>query len=59
MVGDSVRLHQIVLNLVSNAVKFTSKGKITVSVKMLSEDDEKVTLEFAVKDTGIGIKPFS
>ena len=55
LVGDSVRLHQIILNLVSNAVKFTSKGKITVSVKMLSEDEEKVTLEFAVKDTGIGI----
>jgi len=55
LVGDPVRLHQIVLNLVSNAVKFTSKGKITVSVKLLSENDEKVTIEFAVSDTGIGI----
>jgi len=55
LVGDAVRLHQIILNLVSNAVKFTSKGKITVSVNMLSQDDEKVTIEFSVSDTGIGI----
>ena len=55
LVGDAVRLHQIILNLVSNAVKFTSKGKITVRVQLLSEDDEKATIEFSVKDTGIGI----
>jgi PAS domain S-box-containing protein len=55
LVGDPVRLHQIILNLVSNAVKFTSKGKITVSVCLLSEDNEKATIEFAVSDTGIGI----
>jgi PAS domain S-box-containing protein len=55
LVGDPVRLHQIILNLVSNAVKFTSKGKITVSIKMLKEDTEKVTIEFSISDTGIGI----
>jgi len=55
LVGDPVRLHQIILNLVSNAVKFTNKGKITVSVRLLKEDDIKATIEFAVKDTGIGI----
>jgi CheY-like chemotaxis protein len=55
LLGDPVRLHQIILNLVSNAVKFTSKGSITVSVRLLSEDDEKVSIEFSVKDTGIGI----
>ncbi len=55
LLGDPVRLHQIILNLVSNAVKFTSKGKITVGVKMLNEDDGKVTVEFSVTDTGIGI----
>ena len=55
LVGDPVRLHQIILNLVSNAVKFTSKGKITVSVHLLYEDLEKVIIEFAVTDTGIGI----
>ena len=55
LVGDPVRLHQIILNLVSNAVKFTTKGKITIRVHLLSEDDEKVNLEFSVTDTGIGI----
>ena len=54
--GDSVRLHQIIMNLVSNAVKFTSEGRITVSVRMLSEDAKNVTIEFAVADTGIGIE---
>ena len=55
LVGDPVRLHQIILNLVSNAVKFTATGSITVSVRMLSEDAEKVNIEFAVSDNGIGI----
>jgi PAS domain S-box-containing protein len=55
LVGDPVRLHQIIINLISNAVKFTTEGAITVSVKLLSEDDEKVNIEFAVSDTGIGI----
>ncbi|MEX1239260.1 MAG: histidine kinase dimerization/phospho-acceptor domain-containing protein, partial [Cyclobacteriaceae bacterium] len=55
LVGDPVRLHQIILNLVSNAVKFTATGKITVSARLLNEDEEKVEIEFMVKDTGIGI----
>jgi signal transduction histidine kinase len=55
LLGDPVRLHQIILNLVSNAVKFTSKGKISVSIQLLSQDDEKVTIQFSVSDTGIGI----
>jgi PAS domain S-box-containing protein len=55
LVGDPVRLHQIILNLVSNAVKFTSVGKIVVSVRLKNEDDEMVVIEFAVLDTGIGI----
>jgi PAS domain S-box-containing protein len=55
LVGDPVRLHQIILNLVSNAVKFTTKGKITMSVHLLDEDEENVIIEFSVKDTGIGI----
>ena len=53
--GDSSRLHQILLNLLSNAVKFTSIGSVTVCVDLLDEDDEKVTIEFSIKDTGIGI----
>ncbi|MFL5729087.1 MAG: ATP-binding protein [Cytophagaceae bacterium] len=55
VIGDPVRLHQIILNLVSNAVKFTTIGKITVSVDLLKEDSEKITVEFSVADTGIGI----
>jgi len=56
LVGDPVRLHQIILNLVSNAVKFTTRGTITIIVKMLSQDAEKATIGFTVTDTGIGIK---
>ncbi len=55
LLGDSVRLHQIILNLLSNAIKFTSKGKITLDARMLSEDAKKVTIQFKVKDSGIGI----
>ena len=55
LIGDPVRLHQIILNLLSNAVKFTNQGKINASVRLTSEDDENVMLEFAITDTGIGI----
>jgi PAS domain S-box-containing protein len=55
LLGDPVRLHQIILNLISNAVKFTTKGKITVSVRLIKEDDEYATIEFAITDSGIGI----
>jgi PAS domain S-box-containing protein len=57
LLGDPIRLNQIILNLVSNAVKFTNTGSITVNVNLLSQDDEKATIEFEVADTGIGIKP--
>ena len=55
ILGDSVRLHQILINLLSNAIKFTTKGKITVNVSLKSESKQKVCLEFKVTDTGIGI----
>ncbi len=55
LLGDSVRLNQIILNLISNSVKFTHKGKITLSVKLQKEDEENVTIKFAVIDSGIGI----
>ncbi|WP_462222322.1 PAS domain S-box protein, partial [Ferruginibacter sp.] len=55
LLGDPVRLHQIILNLISNAVKFTSKGSISISVRMLMQNETEVELEFIVADTGIGI----
>jgi PAS domain S-box-containing protein len=55
LLGDSVRLHQIVMNLISNAIKFTHKGGITLNIKLLNETNDKTSIEFIVKDTGIGI----
>ncbi len=53
--GDPGRLRQILINLGNNAVKFTSKGEITVEVKVDSEPDDKIKVLFEVRDTGIGI----
>ncbi|MGZ4048555.1 MAG: ATP-binding protein, partial [Bacteroidia bacterium] len=55
LVGDPVRLHQVILNLISNAVKFTTEGKITVKVQLIDENEETATIDFSVTDTGIGI----
>jgi len=55
--GDPIRLGQIVANLVGNAVKFTSQGRITVSAETLARSDTHCELHFCVKDTGIGISP--
>lgn len=55
LLGDSVRLNQIILNIVGNAVKFTHKGRIIISVKLLNENEENVMIEFVVADSGIGI----
>lgn len=53
--GDGFRLRQIILNLMSNAIKFTNKGDILIYVSMISQKGGDVVLEFSVKDTGIGI----
>jgi PAS domain S-box-containing protein len=55
LVGDPVRLHQIILNLIDNAVKFTTTGSITVSARLMQEEEENAIIEFTVADTGIGI----
>ncbi|MEY4510777.1 MAG: hypothetical protein RLZZ450_2899 [Pseudomonadota bacterium] len=55
LIGDRMRLGQVVMNLASNAVKFTEKGEIVVSVDLLSRDDHHARLRFAVRDTGIGM----
>jgi PAS domain S-box-containing protein len=66
--GDSTRVRQILVNLISNAVKFTEKGSIKVFIKTIEPDSNTITLFCAVEDTGIGIpkdkidslfKPFS
>jgi signal transduction histidine kinase/ActR/RegA family two-component response regulator len=54
--GDSVRLSQIITNLLSNAIKFTKKGGVVFSYRLLSKTANSNTIEFSVKDTGIGIK---
>lgn len=55
VVGDAGRLRQVVLNLVSNAVKFTELGSVDISVSLDKDDTYKPTFRFSVKDTGIGI----
>ena len=57
LIGDPLRLSQILLNLVSNAIKFTAHGEIAVTVEKLEESPEAVLLRFAVRDTGIGLDP--
>ena len=59
LVGDPLRLQQVLVNLCSNAVKFTKQGEVVVSVKPVRIDDGEVELEFAVSDTGIGMTPAS
>ncbi len=55
LVGDPLRLRQIVVNLVGNAIKFTEQGEIVVHVAVESRNETEVSLHFAVRDTGIGI----
>jgi signal transduction histidine kinase/CheY-like chemotaxis protein len=57
MIGDSVRLSQILVNLLGNAVKFTAQGEVTLNVSCKPVKEETVRLYFEVTDTGIGISP--
>lgn len=57
LVGDPMRLRQILLNLVGNAVKFTEKGEVSIEARVESAVAREVTLQFSVRDTGIGISP--
>jgi signal transduction histidine kinase/ActR/RegA family two-component response regulator len=54
--GDALRLRQILVNLVGNAIKFTSKGSVSVLIHKLGEDANSATLKFVIRDTGIGIE---
>ncbi|MCP4696544.1 MAG: PAS domain S-box protein [Gammaproteobacteria bacterium] len=53
--GDPLRLKQILINLLNNAIKFTDKGKVEISVVLRTQGENSVELEFAVRDSGIGI----
>src|SRR6202163_1157953 len=53
--GDPTRIRQIVVNLLGNAIKFTSQGEVVIQVEIQDESDDEVVLHFAVRDTGIGI----
>jgi signal transduction histidine kinase/ActR/RegA family two-component response regulator len=57
IMGDPVRLGQILTNLISNAVKFTHAGKVTITASLAKHDNEHATIDFEVADTGIGIMP--
>jgi len=56
IIGDPTRITQIIYNLVSNAIKFTPRGSITVKVYCIQDRHDKVNIHFSVKDTGIGIE---
>lgn len=55
IVGDPVRLNQILTNLISNGIKFTKKGFVELSLRKISEDENTLQIEFSVSDSGIGI----
>jgi signal transduction histidine kinase/CheY-like chemotaxis protein len=55
--GDPMRLRQVIVNLLGNAIKFTSQGKVTIRVNNEDDSDEGTCLHFSVTDTGIGIAP--
>ncbi|WP_018605796.1 hybrid sensor histidine kinase/response regulator [Uliginosibacterium gangwonense] len=57
ILGDPLRLRQILQNLISNAIKFTERGQITVRVQKLKDSEQETLLRFTVEDTGIGISP--
>jgi PAS domain S-box-containing protein len=57
LVGDPLRLGQVLLNLTSNAIKFTEKGRVDLEVALARADEGEVTLRFNVVDTGIGMAP--
>ncbi len=55
LIGDPVRLRQIILNFTNNALKFTEKGEVLISAHLAAKENERVKIIFKIKDTGIGI----
>ncbi|NND33323.1 MAG: response regulator [Saprospiraceae bacterium] len=56
LVGDAIRLLQVLTNLIGNAMKFTKEGRITLDIEVYSESEDEILIHFEVIDTGIGIK---
>ena len=57
LIGDPLRLQQVLINLAGNAIKFTEAGEVVLSVSVKALEDDRAVLDFAVRDTGIGIAP--
>ncbi|MBF0192625.1 MAG: PAS domain S-box protein [Magnetococcales bacterium] len=57
LVGDGMRLGQVLINLVNNAIKFTEKGRVLISIQKMDAPEDEQVLRFAITDTGIGITP--
>ncbi|WP_163134273.1 response regulator [Agarivorans sp. Alg241-V36] len=57
LMGDSLRLGQVLINLTNNAMKFTDEGEIIVKAKVLKQQQKSISIEFSVKDSGIGMTP--
>ncbi|WP_304007017.1 response regulator, partial [Methyloversatilis discipulorum] len=57
LVGDALRLQQVLINLSGNAIKFTEKGEVVLQLKVLAQNESHTTLQFSVRDSGIGIAP--
>jgi signal transduction histidine kinase/DNA-binding response OmpR family regulator/HPt (histidine-containing phosphotransfer) domain-containing protein len=57
LVGDPLRLTQVLMNLVGNAIKFTARGEVVLSIELVPEAGDTTRLRFTVRDTGIGISP--
>jgi len=55
LLGDRIRFQQVVMNIVSNAIKFTDQGKVTIAVREMSRSDAHIQLHFSISDTGVGI----
>ncbi len=57
VIGDALRLQQVLINLLGNAIKFTQTGEVVLSIRCCEQTSERIVLEFSVRDTGIGIPP--
>ncbi|WP_445370550.1 response regulator [Methylomonas sp. HW2-6] len=57
VVGDKLRIQQILTNLISNALKFTTQGRVRLTIELVSREEQRVNLAFAIADQGIGIAP--